>query len=145
MRVPRFLLVALVLLPAPAVAQERMGAHPWGPWGPTYWNTLEARVKCEGTLPFGQSTRWRVSLRNVGDQRVYLDYVVTFNGNRARESKPRRISIDPGKMKEAVEELRTDCGSLILTRISNVRLGGDTDDIPYSPPDAPRSRIGGDG
>lgn len=138
MKVCLFLYAGLALIPAQATAQERMGAHPWGPWGPTYWNTLEAKVKCDGSLPFATATRWRVSIQNVGEKVVFLDYTVTFRGNRATEPKSRRISIKPGKAREVMVELNTDCRSEILTRISNVRVGGDTDDIPYLPPDAPR-------
>ena len=128
----------LMLLPVPATAQERMGALPWGPWGPTYWKILEARVKCDGSLPFALSTRWRVSIRNVGEKVVFFDYVVSYNGNPKAEPTSRRISVQPRKAKEVTTEINTDCNAEILTRISNVRVGGDTDDVPYLPPDAPR-------
>jgi hypothetical protein len=138
MQARRFLLVGTLLLPAPAFAQERLGALPWGPWGPTYWNTMESRVKCDGSMPFALSTRWRVSIRNVGEKTVFLYYVISYSGSALAEPKPRRISIEPRKSKEISVELSTDCTAQILTRITNVRVGGDTDDIPYLPPESPR-------
>jgi hypothetical protein len=137
MKVCVCLLAAFALFPAQGIAQERRGANPWGPWGQTWWDALEVRVKCEGSLPSAKSTRWRIAIRNVGDEVAYLDYDVTLDPS--IEPRSRRISVQPGKSREVSAELDIDCSGRVLTRISNVRIGSDADDIPYLQPKAPRN------
>jgi len=122
-------------------AQERMGAHGWGSWGPTVWNVLTFRVKCDGSVPPAGPipTRWRMEIRNSAKEMIYLDYAITFLGDQHAAAKPRRISIKPASSKEVATDLNTDCEGQVTTRVTNVRLGRDADDVPYLPPDNPGS------
>src|ERR1041384_6854887 len=102
MRITVVVLTLLLLSVEAGSAQERMGAHPWGNWGPTYWNILTVRVKCDGSVPLTGPipTRWRAEIRSSAKEPIFLDYAITFLGNKASPSRPRRISIKPGSSKE---------------------------------------------
>src|SRR5437016_2653393 len=127
MKIAGLVFTLLVVLVEAGSAQERMGAHPWGNWGPTYWHILTVRVKCDGSVPLTGPipTRWRTEIRNSAKEPIYLDYAITFLGSQGAPPRPHRISIKPGSSKEAATDLDTDCEGQVTTIIRNVRAGRD--------------------
>jgi hypothetical protein len=116
-----------------------MGGRPGTGWGATFWSILQVKTKCDGATPFAGPipTRWRVDIKNLAKEPVYLDYLITLANAPQIQSNvvSRRIMIKAGSIKGLAVDMETDCGGTIVTVIRNVRLGTDSTNVPYLPPD----------